>query len=78
MMIGFFEGIDSERGICWRLADSLTLREFLSTGLDERTPDHVTVSRTRRLIDAKVHQEIFAWVLEQIARAGLVKGKTVG
>jgi transposase len=78
MMIGFFEGIDSERGICWRLADSLTLREFLSTALDERTPDHVTVSRTRRLIDAKVHQEIFAWVLEQIARAGLVKGKTVG
>jgi len=78
MMIGFFEGIDSERGICWRVADSLTLREYLSIGLDERTPDHVTVSRTRRLIDAAVHQEIFGWVLEQIARAGLVKGKTVG
>lgn len=78
MMIGFFEGIDSERGICWRVADSLTLREFLATGLDEATPDHVTVSRTRRLIDAEVHQEIFGWVLKQIARAGLVKGKTVG
>src|SRR5271156_103170 len=78
MMIGFFEGIDSERGICWRVADSLTLREYLSIGLDERTPDHVTVSRTRRLIDAAVHQEIFGWVLEQIAQAGLVKGKTVG
>src|ERR1700744_2386477 len=78
MMIGFFEGIDSERGICWRGADSLTLREFLLIGLGERTPDHVTVSRTRRLIEAKVHQEIFGWVLEQIARAGLVKGKTVG
>src|SRR5277367_1470668 len=49
MMIGFFEGIDSERGICWRVADSLTLRTFLSVGLDEQTPDHVTVSRTRRL-----------------------------
>src|SRR5580658_3306435 len=50
MMIGFFEGLDSERGIAWRLADSLTLRQFLSIGLDERTPDHVTISRTRRLI----------------------------
>ena len=49
MMIGFFEGIDSRRGIAWRLADSLTLRQFLGIGLDERTPDHVTISRTRRL-----------------------------
>jgi transposase len=78
MMVGFFEGISSERGICWRMADSLTLRAFLSLGLDERTPDHVTVSRTRRLIDAEVHREIFDWVLEQMARAGLVKGRTVG
>ena len=78
MMVGFFEGIGSERGICWRLADSLTLRAFLSLGLDERTPDHVTVSRTRRLIDSEVHREIFDWVLEQIAQAGLVKGRTVG
>ena len=78
MMIGFFEGIDSERGICWRVADSLTLRRFLSVELDEVTPDHVTVSRTRRLIDMGVHQEIFGWVLKEIAKAGLVKGKTVG
>src|SRR5450432_718243 len=56
MMIGFFEGLDSERGIAWRLADSLTLRQFLSIGLDENTPDHVTISRTRRLIDAETHQ----------------------
>ena len=49
-MIGFFEGLDSERGIAWRLADSLTLREFLSIGLDENNPNHVTVSRTRQLI----------------------------
>ena len=47
MMIGFFEGLDSERGIAWRLADSLTLRQFLSIALDEKTPDHVTISRTR-------------------------------
>src|ERR1700733_11910784 len=76
MMIGFFEGLDSERGIAWRLADSLTLRQFLSIGLDENTPDHVTVSRTRRLIDGETHQRIFTWVLERLAQGGLVKGKT--
>ncbi len=56
MMIGFFEGLDSERGIAWRVADSLTLRQFLQIGLDESTPDHVTISRTRRLIDEETHQ----------------------
>jgi transposase len=78
MMIGFFEGLDSERGIAWRLADSLTLRQFLSVGLDEKTPDHVTISRTRRLIDAETHQRIFSWVLERLAQGGLLKGKTIG
>jgi transposase len=78
MMIGFFEGLDSERGIAWRLADSLTLRQFLSIGLDENTPDHVTISRTRRLIDAETHQQIFSWVLERLAQSGLIKGKTIG
>src|SRR5580704_15777282 len=78
MMIGFFEGLDSERGIAWRLADSLTLRQFLGIGLDERTPDHVTISRTRRLIDAETHQQIFMWVLERLAQGGLIKGKTIG
>src|SRR5438309_4501833 len=78
MMIGFFEGLDSERGIAWRLADSLTLRQFLSIGLDENTPEHVTISRTRRLIDGETHQRIFAWVLERLAQSGLIKGKTIG
>jgi len=78
MMIGFFEGLDSERGIAWRLADSLTLRQFLSIDLDENTPDHVTISRTRRLVDAEVHQRIFSWVLERLAQGGLIKGKTIG
>src|SRR4051812_35870067 len=76
MMIGFFEGIDSERGIAWRLADSLTLRQFLSIGLDEKTRDHVTISRTRRLIDAETHQQVFRWVLEWLARSGLIKGSS--
>jgi transposase len=78
MMIGFFEGLDSERGIAWRLADSLTLRNFLAIGLDETTPDHVTISRTRRLIDPETHQQIFTWVLERLAQGGLIKGKTIG
>jgi transposase len=78
MMIGFFEGLDSERGIAWRLADSLTLRQFLSIALDEKTPDHVTISRTRRLIDSDTHQNIFSWVLERLAQGGLIKGKTIG
>jgi len=70
--------IDSERGIAWRVADSLTLRQFLHIGLDEPTPDHVTVSRTRRLISAAAHQQVFGWVLKRLARGGLMKGKTIG
>src|SRR5258708_29025729 len=71
-------GIDSERGIAWRLADSLTLRQFLSTGLDETTPDHVTISRTRRLIDGETHRRIFTWVLQRLPQDGLIQGKTIG
>jgi transposase len=78
MMIGFFEGIDSERGIAWRVADSLTLRQFLAIGLDENTPDHVTISRPRRLIDGETHQRIFTWVLERLAHGGRIRGKTIG
>ena len=78
MLIGFFEGIDSERGIAWRVADSLSLRQFLQIGLDEQTPDHVTISRTRRLMDEPTHQEVFGWVLRLVAERGLLKGKTIG
>jgi transposase len=78
MLIGFFEGIENERGIAWRVADSLCLRQFLQIGLDERTPDHVTISRTRRLMDEAAHQEVFGWVLRQVAQAGLLRGKAIG
>ena len=78
MLIGFFEGIDRERGIAWRVADSLSLRQFLQIGLDEQTPDHVTISRTRRLMDEPTHQEVFGWVLRLVAERGLLKGKTIG
>jgi transposase len=78
LLIGFFEGIGSERGIAWRVADSLSLRRFLKYGLDEATPDHVTISRTRRLIDEQTHQAVFTFVLGEVARRGLLKGKTIG
>src|SRR6266700_319901 len=78
LLIGFFEGIASERGICWRVADSLSLRRFLNYGLGEVTPDHVTMSRTRRLFDAAVHQAVFTFVLTEVARRGMLKGKTIG
>jgi len=78
LLIGYFEGIDSERGIAWRAADSLALRSFLRIGLDEDTPDHPTLSRTRRLIDLETHRQVFSWVLGVLADAGLLKGKTIG
>lgn len=78
LLVGYFEGIDSERGICWRVDDSLSLREFIGIPLSEGAPDHTTVSRTRRLIDVETHQEIFAWVLGVLADDGLVKGKRIG
>ena len=77
LLLGYFEGLDSERGIAWRAADSLAIRSFLGLGLDERGPDHSTISRTRRLIDVETHREVFGWVLERLAQAGLVKGKTL-
>ena len=78
LMVGYFEGIDSERGIAWRCADSLSLRNFLGYVLTQKTPDHSTVSRTRRLIDVETHGRIFSWVLQVLAKHGLVGGKTVG
>jgi len=76
--VGYFEGIDAERGIAWRAADSLGLRRFLGIGLDEQPSDHSTVSRTRRLIDVETHRKVFFWILERLAEQGLVRGKTVG
>ena len=78
LLLGYFEGIGSERGIAWRCGDSLSLRSFVGYALDEATVDHSTISRTRRLIDLETHQEVFTWVLSLLGRQGLVKGKTVG
>jgi len=78
LLIGYFEGIDSERGIAWRVADSMTLREFLGYELSEGTPDHSTISRNRRLLSLEVHQEVFGWIVALLAKEGLLKGKTLG
>jgi transposase len=78
LLIGYFEGIDSERGIAWRTTDSLALRGFLGLGLDETPPEHSTISRTRRLIDLETHRAVFTWILQVLATADLIKGKTIG
>ena len=77
LLIGYFEGLDSERGIAWRAADSLAVRQFLGLGLDEAAPDHSTISRTRRLIDVEAHQAVFTWVQERLVEAHLLRGKTL-
>ena len=77
LLIGYFEGIDSERGIAWRTADSLALRGLLGLGLDEVTPES-TISRTRRLIDVETHRAVFTWILHVLATADLIRGKTIG
>ena len=78
LFIGYFEGLSSERGIAWRVADSLSLRSFLDLELTEAAPDHSTLSRTRRRIDVETHEAVFTWILERLSAAGLVRGKTVG
>ena len=77
LLLGYFEGIDSERGIAWRLADSLSMRKFIAYALTEETPDHSTLSRTRRLYSVETHKAVFRWVLKILAEEGLVEGKTV-
>jgi transposase len=77
LLVGYFEGIDSERGIAWRIADSLALRSFLGFELSQTTPDQSTISRTRRLIDVETHRKVFLWVLGMLAEEGLLKGNTI-
>src|SRR6266498_6080433 len=77
LLLGYFEGLHSERGMAWRAADSLAIRSFLGLGLGEPAPDHSTISRTRRPIDVETHREVFTWVQEILAGRGLLKGKTV-
>jgi transposase len=77
LLVGYFEGIDSERGMAWRASDSLTVRAFLRLPVDEPPPDHTTISRTRRVIDLESHRAVFTWVQQRLVAAGLLKGKTI-
>ena len=78
LLVGYFEGIGSERGIAWRASDSLGLREFLGLKVSESPSDHSTISRTRRPIDVATHEAVFDWVLKRIGASGLLRGKTIG
>jgi transposase len=78
LLVGYFEGIDSQRGIAWRCADSLSLRQFLGIPLDEATPDPKTLSNTRRRLPKEVFDEVFQFVLSIAAEKKLLCGKTVG
>jgi transposase len=77
-LVGYFEGIDSERGLEWRCADSLSLREFLRLGTTEPVPDHSWLSKTRSRLPLEVHEAVFAWVLGRLAEHGLIKGDRIG
>jgi transposase len=77
LLLGYFEGIDSERGIAWRVADSLSLREFLGLSLTESTPDHSTISRTRRLMPVETHKAVFRWFVKVLGEEGLIDGQSV-
>jgi transposase len=77
-LVGYFEGIDSERGLEWRCADSLSLREFLRLGTTEPVPDHSWLSKTRARLPLEVHEAVFAWVLQRLAEHGLIKGERIG
>lgn len=78
LLIGYFEGIESERGICWRCADSLSLRTFLGLELTDTVPDHSSLSRIRSRLDADVYHEVFRFILSIVEQHGLLRGKVVG
>jgi len=77
-MIGYFEGLDSERGIVWRCSDSRSLGDFLRLGKRDKVPDHSWLSKTRSRLPHEVHEKVFAFVLKLVAERGLVKGERIG
>ena len=78
LLVGYFEGIGSQRGIAWRCHDSLSLREFLGVPLTEDAPDHSSLTRIRDRLPLEIHEEVFRFVLKLAHEKGLLKGKTVG
>ena len=77
-MIGYFEGLDSERGIVWRCSDSRSLGEFLRLGKRDKVADHSWLSKSRSRLPHEVHEKVFAFVLKLVAERGLVKGERIG
>jgi transposase len=77
LMVGYFEGIDSQRGIAWRCSDSLALREFLGLAMSERAPDHSSLTVIRQRLPLELHEEVFAFVLRILVDRGLYDGKTL-
>jgi transposase len=77
ILVGYFEGIASQRGIAWRCSDSRSLAEFLGIPINERTPDHSSLSRVHGRLPLEVHEEVFVFVLKIAADKKLLKGKTV-
>lgn len=77
LLIGFFEAIASERGMAWRLADSLSLRKFVGYALTDKTPDHSTLCKTRQRLPVEVHLAAFSFVLQLCAKADLLTGKGI-
>jgi len=77
LLLGYFEGIDSERGIAWRATDSLVIRSFLGLGVHDAPPDDATISRTRRVINLETDREVFTWVQQRLVEAELLTGKTI-
>ena len=78
LMIGYLEGIDSQRGIAWRCEDSLSLRRFLGIPLGKETPDHSSLTRIRDRLPLEIHEQVFRQVLSIIDEHGLLKLKVVG
>jgi transposase len=78
LFVGYFEGIESERGLEWRCADSLSLRTVLGVGMDKRVPDHSSLSRMRTRLDGKIYDEVFRLVLGIVDSKGLLRGKVAG
>jgi transposase len=78
LLVGYFEGINSQRGIAWRCSDSLSLRDFLGIPLGKESPDHSSLSYIRQRLPHEVHEAMFVWVLALLERKKLLKGKAVG
>ncbi len=77
LFIGYFEGLDSQRGIAWRCADSRSLQAFLGYLPTEDTPDHSSLTKVRQRLPEAVHEQVFAFVLGIAQRHGLIQGQTL-